>query len=202
MSEERRRVLQMLQDGTISTEQAMELLEALDHDDDDELSAVIVSESVTTSEPPPDLNKYRRFWKIPFFISLAVLLLFGFWLRSIYQSTEGAITFGFICVWTLFMFAGFITLLAFLSRRSTWLHVRVKEKEGKRIAISLPLPLRMANWGIGIARGFVDDETRGHLTMASEFINAAQDTMREPGAEPLFINVDDDDGDHVQVFIG
>ena len=203
MSEERRHVLQMLQDGTISTEQAMELLEALDNDEgEDHQPAMMISEPATPSEPPPDLNKYRRWWKIPFLISVAVLLRFGFWLRSIYQSTEGAITLGFICVWTLFMFAGFVTLLAFLSRRATWLHVRVKEKEGRRIAISFPLPLRLANWGIGIARGFVDDQTRGHLTMASEFINAAQDTMREPGAEPLFINVDDEDGDHVQVYIG
>ena len=108
----------------------------------------------------------------------------------------------FICVWTLFMFAGFTTLLAFMSRRSTWLHVRVKESQGTRIAISMPLPLRLANWGIGIARGFVDDHTRGHLNMASEFINAARDTMSEPGADPLFIDVDDDDGDHVEVYIG
>ena len=203
MSEEGRHILQMLQDGTISTEQAMELLEALDSDDGEaDYPAMMISEPVTPSDPPPDLDKYRRWWKIPFFISLAVLLLFGFWLRAVYQSAEGAITFGFICVWTLFMFAGFVTLLAFLTRRATWLHVRIKEREGRRIAISLPLPLRLANWGIGIARGFVDDDTRLRLTMASEFIKAAQDTMREPGAEPLFINVNDDDGDHVQVYIG
>ena len=100
------------------------------------------------------------------------------------------------------MFAGFAAVVAFLSRRATWLHVRVREKEGRRIAISMPLPLRLANWGIGIARGFVDDDTRSHLTMASEFIRAAQDTMREPGAAPLFIDVDDDDGDQVEVYIG
>ncbi len=200
MSEERRHVLQMLQDGTISTEQAMELLAALDNDEDD----VDISKSDLdyTPDPPPNMNKYRRFWKIPFIISGVLLLLFGFWLRSIYLSSEGAITFAFICVWTLFMFAGLATLLAFMSRRSTWLHVRVRESQGTRIAISMPLPLRLANWGITVARGFVDDHTRGHLNMAAEFINAARDTMSEPGAEPLFIDVDDDDGDHVEVYIG
>lgn len=201
MSEERRHVLQMLQDGTISTEQAMELLDALNNDSEEEMD-IISGDEVYKSEPPPNMNKYRRFWKIPFFISLTVLLLFGFWLRAIYLSSEGAITFAFICIWSLFMFAGFVTLLSFLSRRSTWLHVRVKERNGTRIAISMPLPLRLANWGIGIAKGFVDDNTRGHLTMASEFINAARDTMSEPGADPLFIDVDDDDGDHVEVYIG
>ena len=201
MSEERRRVLQMLQDGTVSADQAMELLDALDNESEAESDA-IYGEVAYKSEPPPNMNKYRRFWKIPFIISFVILVLLGFWLRSIYLGSEGAITFGFIIVWTMFMFTGFITLLAFMSRRSTWLHVRVREKEGTRIAISLPLPLRLANWGIGIARGFVDEKTRGHLNMASEFINAARDTMRDPDADPLYIDVDDDDGDHVEVYIG
>ena len=200
MSEERRRVLQMLQDGTISTEQAMDLLDAMEGEE--EVTEVSKGDFDYIPEPPPNMNKYRRFWKIPFIVSGVFLLLFGVWLRSIYLSSEGAITFAFICVWTLFMFAGLATLLAFMSRRSTWLHVRVKESQGTRIAISMPLPLRLANWGIGIARGFVDDHTRGHLNMAAEFINAARDTMSEPGSDPLFIDVDDDDGDHVEVYIG
>lgn len=207
MEDERRRVLQMLQDGVITADQAMELLRAFDEDDAMEATAVSevereTAEDMLAAEPPPDMNRYRRFWKYPFFICLAFLALFGLWLRSIYQASEGAITFGFICVWSFFMLALVATLLALLSRQAAWLHVRVKEKEGRRIAISLPLPLGLAAWGIKVAHGFVDEETRAKLAMADQFLEAAKAEMQQPGAQPLFIDVDDDDGDQVQVYIG
>lgn len=100
------------------------------------------------------------------------------------------------------MFAFLATLLAFFSRRAAWLHVRVKEKEGRRIAISLPLPLGLAGWGIRAARGFVDEKTRGQLNMAEAFLAAARDELKQPGSGPMTIHVDDDDGDQVQVYIG
>lgn len=214
MQEERRRILQMLQDGTISADQAMELLQVLDEEgEEQEVASWDTAVDLTTpQEPlqgeilttnsPPNLERYRQFWKIPFLIGLAFLLLFGFWLRSIYLSSEGAITFGFICIWSFFMLAFLATLLAFFSRRATWLHVRVQEKDGHRIAISLPLPLGLAGWGIKVAHGFVDTKTRGQLDMAEAFLAAAKDELKQPGAGPMTIDVDDEDGDKVQVYIG
>ena len=207
MSEERRRILQMIQDGTLSAAEAMELLEALDEDDGAVETAVVSAYSQPlagdiVSSNPPNLDRYRHFWKIPFLIAFAFLILTGLWLRSIYQSGEGAITLGFICVWSFFMLAFVVTLLAFFSRRAAWLHVRVKEKKGRRIAISLPLPLGLVSWGIKIGHGFVDEATRMRMEMASEFIEAAKEEMKRPDAQPLMIDVDDDDGDQVQVFIG
>ena len=200
MNEERENILQMLQDGTITTEQAMELLDALATASSSQ--PPLSGDIMEPYEPPPNMNKYRRFWRIPFFISLAFLVFFGLWLYVIYQTNEGTITLGFVFVWSLFMLAFLAVVLAFFSRRAAWLHVRVKEKDGRNINISLPLPLRLAQWGIRIADRFVDEQTQGHLFMASQFITAAQETMREPDAEPLMIDVDDDDGDHVQVYIG
>ncbi|HFE66523.1 MAG TPA: hypothetical protein ENJ93_04590 [Chloroflexi bacterium] len=200
MNEEREHILKMLQDDTISTEQAMELLDALEPSPGS--PPPLSGDIVEPYEPPPNMNKYRRFWRSPFFIALGFLVFFGLWLYVIYQNNAGAITLGFVFVWSLFMLAFLAVALAFFSRRAAWLHVRVKEKDGRNINISLPLPLRLAQWSIHIAEHFVDEQTRGHLFMASQFITAAQETMREPGAEPLMIDVDDDDGDHVQVYIG
>ena len=209
MSDERRRILQMIQEGTLSAAEAMELLDALNEAGDSEEEETAVAshysqplEGEIIPSNPPNMDRYRHFWKIPFIIAFAFLLLTGLWLRSIYQSSEGAITFGFICVWSFFMLAFVVTLLSLFSRRAAWLHVRVKEKDGKRIAISMPLPLGLASWGIKIARGFVDEATRVHLEMASEFIGAAKEELKRPDAQPLMIDVDDDDGDQVQVFIG
>ncbi len=211
MNETRLRVLQMLQDGTITAVEAQELLDALDagetavpelltakaEPDPEPLTGDII-----TPEPPPDMARFRRFWQIPFFISLAFLLGSGLWLRSLYQRSDGAITLGFVCVWSIFIFTVLLTALALFSRQSPWVHVRVKEQHGRRIAISLPIPMGLAQWGINIARGFVSDSTQASLNMAAEFLAEARHNLGQPGADPLIVSVDDDDGDQVRVYIG
>ncbi len=205
MSEEaRNQILQMVQDGVVTAEQAQELLQALQSPSDtpqDEPSPVLTGD-VIQPEPAPDMDRFRRFWQYPFFIALFALLLTGLGLRALYQSSEGAITLWFVCVLSVFILLFALTSLAFMSRRSAWLHVRMKEKKGRKIAISLPLPMGLARWVMNIARGFVPNKEQANLDVASEFLQAAQDDLRSPGAEPLMINVDDEDGDQVQVFIG
>jgi hypothetical protein len=208
MSEEKQQILQMLQDGEVTSDQAMELLQALELSDEfdaenaeGEDEAVLVGEVLEPSQSP-DMDRYRRFWQIPFFITLGALILSGLGLRSLYRSSEGAITFWFVCVWSVFIFMFLLTLMALLSRRATWLHVRVKERDGKRIAISMPLPLGLASWALDLARSFVGEDEREKLDMASGFLDAARDNLLAPGADPLMINVDDEDGDRVQVYIG
>lgn len=209
MSEARRQVLTMLQEGKITADQAANLLQALGDDEAAPLPAVFsepesppLEGDVMRSAPPPDMDRYRRFWQIPFFITLTVMLLLGMWLRSLYQSSAGAITFGFVCVWSLFMFTFLLVALSFMSRSATWLHVRVREKNGRRVAISLPLPLRLATWGLSFARRFVPESEQDKLDMAAEFVNAARDNLKQAAAEPIMINVDDEDGDQVLVYIG
>lgn len=200
MSEARQQVLQMLQDGKLTAVQAQELLEALEPTPNEPQEA-IEGEIVAPVEPP-DMDRFRRFWQYPFFIALAVLIGIGFGLRSLYQASEGAMTFWLFCVSSLFVLTFALTALAFMSRSAPWLHVRVKEREGRKIAISLPLPLGLAQWGINIARYFVPDAEQANLDTAGEFIHSARHSMNEPGSEPLMINVDDEDGEQVQIFIG
>lgn len=213
MSEARRQILQMLQEGKVTADQAMELLQALepseqipaltgaDVEDVEDIGEALTGEVIQPAEPP-DMERYRRFWQIPFFIAIGAVIISGLGLRSLYRSADGAITFWFICVWSVFVMTSILTVLAFLSRRATWLHVRIKERKGRRISISLPLPLGIASWGLDIARGFVGDDVREKIDMASGFLAAARDNLRSPESDPLMINVDDDDGDQVQVFIG
>lgn len=200
MSETRQQVLQMLQDGKLTAVQAQELLDALEPAVPEEPEA-IEGEIVEPIEPP-NMDRFRRFWQYPFFIMLAVLIGIGLGLRSMYQASEGALTFWFVCVLSLFILTFGLTALAFMSRSAPWVHVRVKEKDGHKIAISLPLPMGLAQWGIGIARNFVPEREQGNLDMAAEFIRSARHDLKGPDTEPLMINVDDEDGDQVQVFIG
>jgi hypothetical protein len=201
MSEARQQVLQMLQDGKLTAEQAQELLQALEPTATEETQEAVEGEIVAPVEPP-DMDRFRRFWQYPFFIALAVLIAVGLGLRSMYQASEGTMTFWFFCVLSLFILTFILTALAFLSRSAPWVHVRVREKGGRKIAISLPLPMGLAQWGIGIARNFVPEQEQGNLDMAAEFIRSARHDLKGSDTEPLMINVDDEDGDQVQVFIG
>lgn len=204
MSETRRQVLQLLQNGKITADQALELLEAMESPEQPEETAEkVLTGDIIQPEPPPDMSRFRRFWQIPFVVSLGVLLMVGLILRSMYQSSNGALSLGFICVWSIFILAFGLTVLAFMSRRSAWLYVRVQERNSHRIAISLPLPLGLAEWGVKLAQNFVHEpDEQNKLSMAGEFIAEARKNMSQPGADPFMVHVDDDDGDKVQVFIG
>jgi hypothetical protein len=206
MGDAQRQILQMLQDGKVTADQAMELMQALEtaeapgdaKGDSDE----VLTGEVIRPTPPPNMDRFRRFWQIPFFIAFAALIISAVGLRSLYQSTEGAITFGFVCVWSIFILMFVLTLLAFFSRQATWVHVRVNERGGKSIAISLPLPLGLASWGLSIARSFVNEEMRQTIDMAADFLDAARQNLNTVASDPLVINVDDDNGDRVQIYIG
>lgn len=206
MSETRREILRLLQKGKLTSDQAMDLLQAMEpspqqQDEGSDSDEALTGELIFPSSPP-DMDRFRRLWQYPFFIAVSAVLLTGLVLQSIYDSSGGTITFWFVCVWSIFVSMLVLAALAFLSRRGTWLHVRVSERRGKRIAISLPLPLGLASWALGIARGFVGDANRQKIDAASEFLNAARENLRASDADPLVINVNDGDGDQVQVFIG
>lgn len=226
-SEASRRVLHMLQNGAITAEEANRLLAAMD---DEPVSGPLASgpadearpgtppEPVRIGEefaPPPaaeyippagpeagpnaafmPMERFRRLWQLPFVVALILLVFSGLFMSATYG------TFWFVCGWSVFMVAVLAVVIAYWSRTATWVHVRVREAEGKRIAISLPIPIRLAGWLLPLARRFVDEEEAAHLDAAAEFLAAMQDEMRQPGASPLVVDVSDDDGDQVQVYIG
>jgi hypothetical protein len=147
----------------------------------------------------PNYSRFRRFWRIPFIIAAGSLLLSGLGLAFMYQADERVAALGFLCIWSIFVLAFVATILILLARRAPWLHVRVQERDGQRIAISLPLPLQIAHWVLGVARYFVPKEQAMHLETAAAFVSAMQEN---PDQEPIIIDVDDDDGDKVEIYIG
>jgi hypothetical protein len=123
--------------------------------------------------------QFRRYWQIPFGIG-AALVGVGWLLVSRAGGFYGG-------------------LFGWQSRCFPWLHVRIEEKDGNRITISLPLPLGLAQWGLNIARRYVDADTAEHLDTASAMLDSLKD---QPTGAPLSVEVSEDDGDHVQVFFG
>lgn len=206
MSEAQDRILRMLEEGTITADEADKLLTAIGPEQEAGLVAgdAIVSKTAqpepdSTYPETPDYSRYRGLWRVPFIIATGSLLLSGLGLAFMYQADDRVATLGFLCIWSIFLLAFVATLLLLLARRAPWLHLRVQEQAGRRFAISLPLPLSLAHWILGIVRNFMPKDQAMHLETADAFITAMQE---DPNREPIIIDVDDDDGDKVELYIG
>ena len=206
MSEAQNQILKMLEEGRITAEEADKLLTAIGPE---QQVGVVAGEAVVTGAvrdeaaaapaEPPDYSRYRGLWRIPFIIAAGSLLLSGLGLAFMYQADERVAALGFLCIWSIFVLAFVASILLLLARRAPWLHLRVQEQGGRRLAISLPLPLGLAHWILGLARNFVPREQAMHLETADAFVTAMQE---DPNREPIIIDVDDDDGDKVEIYIG
>nr|MBN1230200.1 hypothetical protein [Anaerolineae bacterium] len=205
MTTDRMAVLRMLEEGAINTDEAARLLLTLSETEEADAEVVIdrapVAERLEMRDMP-DISRIRGFWRYPFYVAVGVLIACGLLLGWLYSGAEGRLTFWLFCVWNIFTLAALACVLAVWSRAARWLHLRVTEKDGKKIAISLPLPLSLTRLGLRIASRYVDDSTGEQLLVASEFLEALQSEKGGLGDQPLVVNVDDDDGDKVSIYIG
>jgi len=210
MSEEQHRILQMVQDGIITAQEAETLLKAIatpesmvDDEIIDEITMVEYTPSggeieTSISVPPksktPDMNQFRRHWEIPFAIGIILTGTGGICISS---GGPGWLVFG---GWTIFLVAILITLLGWWSRTSPWVHIRIRERAGNRFSLSLPLPpYGFLESILHFSKRFVDKETDQNLDLAISFLSTIKDN---PSDEPISIDIDDEDGDQVQVFVG
>jgi hypothetical protein len=185
MSEERERILRMVEEGKISVVEAGDLLDALGNESE--------TADVPAVEHPE--GSLKRAWEVPFFGGLLVALLggFGLWRQGGRRSVLG------IGAWVTFFLGLAAAGVGLWSRNVPWLHLRVEEKDGEKINLSFPLPLFLASRFLGAARTYVDEETAAHLESASGFIEALRN---DPNGEPFTIQVDEGDGDRVLIYIG
>jgi len=196
MSEEQEKILTMLENATINSEEANDLLEAMESADGGRKVAV-----TAVSELPddmPDMDRFRSFWAAPFAILAGLTSLLAIWLRAVAARRKAG---GSLVVGGLFLLSLGLTVLMYLSRKSTWVHVRVHEKGGRKVAISLPVPLNLASQIIELARKQAQGEDLENLEMAAAAIAAAQQSFNDPDADPIMIVVDDENA-QVQVFFG
>jgi len=195
---EAQQILQMLQEGKITADEASELLAALQPGN----PPPGLGEGRGGGTLLPDLERFRRLSQIPFYVALGVLVLSGWGLYAIYRHAEYRVTAGLVWMLIFFILVVGATAIAFWMRMAPWLHVRIQEGDGgKRIAISLPLPLALAGWGMNLARRFVKDEAVTYLDTAAELLKAMKGSLGTSRADPIAIDVDDDGG-RVQVYIG
>jgi len=153
--------------------------------------------------PPPstpfiseeELDRWKRWWTIPLYVGVGIVILSTIWLNSAYQSSQFG--FWFYCSWVPLLIGLLLMGLSGGSRSGPWIHVRVRGKR-ERVAVSIPAPLRITGWAL---RNFGHYIPHLEKTSVDEIILALENTSKQNA--PLFIQVDDgDEGEHVEVFIG
>lgn len=150
-------VLQALEDGRIGVQEAIRRLE---------------------NAPARQPRRSQGWWLIPLAVGMAflggggVLASLGswWWLAAI----------------PLLLLGTLLTVLAAGSSTSAWIFVRVREGGRRAKRVSIPIPVRIAAWGVQIARPWV----RGmDMTAVDELLLALE---RELGSDrDLVIDVDD-----------
>jgi hypothetical protein len=185
-------ILRRLQEGEIDADEAAALLGAVGTAEESPAGEAIGVVQGPARRPE---GHWAHFWIYPFAVGAALLALGALCLTLVYGAGAG---WGCaLCGWPVALLGLAAVLLALWSRRARWLHLRVKEAEGKKVAISFPLPLTLAAWVVRIAQPFVP---KLRETGVDDLIVALS---RNPHDEPLSIQVDEGEGgDKVDIYIG
>lgn len=210
-SEERQRILKMVEDGKISAEDAMTLFRALEEN-------VEAAMEVYPAEPasggdrgdfasqPADAPEFeevkqraRKFAQIPLWIGVALTVLFaGLMYWSLQSSGFG---FWFYCLTFPFLFSVFVVALAAGGMNSRWLFVDVRQKPGEkpgRITLGFPVPLGLVAWFLKKFGHHIQGMDHEKAESIVEMIHMTASTN-----SPLIVNAqDDEDGERVMVYIG
>jgi hypothetical protein len=215
-SDERRHILQMIEDGKITAAEGLRLLNALSGQKESGDETAGRAENAGAAPPPPgsgesappqaepsprvpNMEKWKSWWMIPMWIGLSITLLGGLLMYWAYRA--GGFNFWFVCAGLPFVFGVLVMALASATRTARWIHVRVKtgqEEWPRRISVSFPLPVRLTAWILRLISPYVPKLKN---TGVDELI-LALDEATSPD-NPLFVDVaEGEGGERVQVYIG
>jgi len=211
-SEERKKILQLVEEGKISAQDAASLMRALDEDADGETESaeaeVEVIESGFNSSyertEAPEFEEVkaraRRFSLIPLWIGV-FLTVFSAWVIYAIQQNAG-VNFWFYCMILPLMLGVLLIALGAGGRSSRWIYVDVDRRDAKpgdgpkHITLGFPMPLGLVAWFFETFGHNISGMSKGRVEGIIQMVNATKES-----GEPLMVNVDDDDA-HVQVYIG
>ena len=209
-SEERKKILQMVEEGKITAEQAASLMRALEAaaDADAPPAEIEVIEPIADSggagSDAPEFEEIkaraRRFAMIPLWIGVAITVLSAWGMYSAQQS--GGLNFWFFLLLLPLLIGVLLIALGASGQSSRWLYVNVDRRHAhngpRNITLGFPLPLGLTAW---VLRTFGHTMPGMNQTNVDEIIQIL-DATGKSGA-PLIINANDnEDGEHVQVYIG
>lgn len=205
-SEERKKILQMVEEGKISAEQAASLMRALDEDAAE--AGVEVFETGTSSgDERADASHFeevksraRRFAMIPLWIGVFISVVSAWALYAVQQAA--GVNFWFFCLLVPLLFGVLLIALGAGGQSSKWLYVNVDRRNAedwpRNITLGFPLPFGLTTWFL---RNFGHNIRGMQNTNVDDIIQILDATGKSDA--PLIINANDsEDGEHVQVYIG
>ncbi len=204
-SEERKKILQMVQDGKISAEQAASLMRALAEDAAEAGPEVLEAGTASSGGgAAPEFEEVkqraRRFAMIPLWIGVFITVLSAWGIYSVQQ--HSGVNFWFFCLIVPLLFGVLLIALGAAGQNSKWLYVNVDRRNAqdwpRNITIAFPLPLGLAAWFLRNFGHYI----RGLKNTNVDDIIQILDTTGKSDA-PLIVNAsDNEDGEQVQVYIG
>jgi len=213
-NQERNQVLKMIEEGKITPEQGLTLMQALEQQGPDAepgpapvIAAVAEeaenSSSAQSSEPDPHIERLkrtaRRLWQIPLWIGIFITVLSALGMYAIMRGPGMNFWFYFLLLPLLLGVA--VTALATGSRAARWIYVDVHQQPGERpghIFLGFPLPLKLTAWFLRTFGPMIPDLQK---TNVDEIIQVIESGFN--GKEPLVVHVDEGEGgERVQVYIG
>lgn len=160
---------------------------------------VLTDRSTADREVPFNVEKWQRWWLYFMWAGIAVTVLAGVLMYLALQAS--GVGFWFACAWIPFLMGIAVMVLALSSRTAKWLHLRVQQPPGEwpgTIAISFPLPLRLAAWFV---RTFGRHIPQLDQTGLDQVLLALGENT-SPQA-PFYLEVDEgEDGERVEIYIG
>ena len=203
-SEEKKKILQMVEDGKISAEEAMTLIKALEQAPAENEVEVIETEAGSQSAyDAPEFEKVkaraRKYASIPLGVGIVITILAAYWMFVLTQNANYG--FWFFCAWFPLLLGLLLVALSAGGINSRWLYVDVHQEPGEwpeRITFGFPIPFGLVSWGLHNFGHYAKDISQAQM----DGIVAALDASKSIN-EPLIVNVDEgDDGERVQVYIG
>jgi len=209
-SEERKKILQMVEDGKISADEAASLMRALEDNGDVVEAEMEVFETETGSgfdgseASAPEFEnvkaRARRFAMIPLWTGVFIAVLSAWGIFTIQQNA--GVNFWFFCLLFPLMLGVLLIALGAGGPDSKWLYVNVDRREAhdgpRNITFGFPIPFGLTAWFL---RTFGHNIHGMRNTNVDDIIQVLEATGKS--GEPFIVNVnDDEDGEHVQVYIG
>jgi hypothetical protein len=211
-----REILEQVERGELTPEQGAELLAAQTRQFETEGPVQVKSLSVDlqgqeeprTEKTSPEaevvddyqsvMSFWKNWWTIPLWAGVIVCILSGLVMSS--ASASGNM-FWFYCAMLPAMLGAIAIVLAFWSRKSRWVHIRIREDENgrkKNIAISMPLPTELVGWVMATFGDKIPGlrDQPEVIKMMPEIMKTIQET-----GDPLVVEVNDKDGSEVRVYI-
>ncbi len=209
-SEERKKILQMVEEGKVSAGDAARLMLALDEDAesaDAEIEVIQTGagqgfESTAAPEFEEIKSRARRFSLIPLWIGVFITVISAWVIYGIQQN--GGANFWFYCMVLPLLVGVLLITLGAGGRSARWIYVDVDRPNAKRgdgprrITLGFPLPLGIIDWFFRTFGNYFQGLSKGRVEGIIQLMNATRNSN-----EPFILNVDDsDDGEHVRIFIG